>query len=95
MKTTILSLFMDQTHNVSCFLLYLHVGRFQYADLSNIQNTRTLRIGGVFLRVSVLSRAFSRSQGFHEQRSHGYIYPSGRRHCTSNIHLILFKLGDL
>ena len=70
-KTTLLSLFMDQTHNVSCFLLYLHVERFQYADPSNIQNTRTLRRGGVFLRDSVLSRAFSRSQGFHEQRSHG------------------------
>ena len=70
-KTTLLSLFMDQTHNVSCFLLYLHVERFQYADPSNIQNTRTLRREGVFLRVFVLSRAFSRSQGFHEQRSHG------------------------
>ena len=74
-KTTILSLFMDQTHSVSCFLLYLHVGRFQYADRGNIQNTRTLRREGVFLRVFVLSRAFSRSQGFHEQRSHGYVYP--------------------
>ena len=70
-ETTLLSLFMDQTHNVSCFLLYLHVERFQYADPSNIQNTRTLRREGVFLRVFVLSRAFSRSQGFHEQRSHG------------------------